>query len=77
MTFTRFIFLLSATALLGACVAPQPKGDNATRSKTFAVQGGSTFYVGEATFPVAAPPRFDGDGRTQEERDLEMIGRKN
>jgi hypothetical protein len=77
MIFTRFILLISATALLGACGSPANKGESPSRSKAYAVQGGSSFHVGEASFPIAAPPRFDGDGRTQEERDLETIGRKN
>jgi hypothetical protein len=77
MTFTRFFLLLSAAAFLGACVAPQAQGADAGRSKSNTVQDGATYQVGEASFPVAAPPRFDGDDRTQEERDLETIGRKN
>lgn len=77
MTFKRFFLFIFVTTLFGACVAPESKDANASRSKTFAVQDGSNFHVGEATFPIAAPPRFDGDDRTQQERDLETIGRKN
>jgi len=76
MIFLRFFVALVASALLGACVSPESKQDGAAVGNHNWVQKNSMTQVGEASFPIAAPPRFDADMRTQEERDLETIGRK-
>ena len=72
----RFFVALVTSALLGACVSPQSKLDGAAIDHHQRIQGKASNQAGGTSFPIAAPPRCDVDMRTQEERDLETIGRK-
>jgi hypothetical protein len=67
--------LLSSFLLLGllSCTSPATR-DGAAATMAASASGPSQPVA--ASFPVAPPPRFDADGRTQEERDLETIGRR-
>lgn len=63
-TITTLLLVLS----LGACASAEGARKPKDPAETARAQ-----YV---DFPVAEAPRFDGDGRSQLERDLETIGRE-
>ena len=76
MNFARTIILLAVPTSLGACVSPETNLDSRSIDHHNRIQGDINLQPHDASFPVAAPPRYDADDRTQQERDLEIIGRK-
>ncbi|MCP4092070.1 MAG: hypothetical protein GY747_01375 [Planctomycetes bacterium] len=79
MKLSRILILLLATATFGACgsVVPRECSACAEHAEWIAEDGEALSALGYAEFPQAEPPRYEHDERTQKERDLEAIGRKN
>ena len=83
MIVTRLFQILFIAFMAAACVAPQSRHDGGTRNsqqhsgdECSTSQSAAQQQSCKTDFLIAPVPRFDGDGRTQEEIDLETIGRK-
>ena len=78
MMFSRILILLLATFALGACGSLESRQCKACQEnmRRESEEAATLNALGYAGFPQAEAPRFDHDERTQEERDLELIGRR-
>ncbi|MGB0951974.1 MAG: hypothetical protein ACPG31_02000 [Planctomycetota bacterium] len=66
----KTLMMVILTLAMCSCTAPEARQGDAK------AQAVSKFEAADASFPIAAAPEFDADGSTQEERDLERIGRR-
>ncbi|MDP7061644.1 MAG: hypothetical protein QF489_01765 [Planctomycetota bacterium] len=76
---TQSLTLLLAVFTLGACGGLGTRGCEACREHAMEIgrESEALNALGYAEFPEAEPPHYEHDGRSQKERDLEVIGRKN
>ena len=77
--FSRILILLLAAVALGACGSFESRECDACleHMRQEREEAAILNELGYAAIPQAEAPRFDHDERSQEERDLETIGRKN
>lgn len=66
----KTLSMVILTLAMCSCTAPEARQSGAK------AQVNAPWQASEAAFPVAQAPQFEADERTQEERDLELIGRR-
>lgn len=79
MKFSRILILLLAAVALGACGSVESRECDACleHMRRESEEAARLSELGYVDIPQAEAPRYEHDERSQEERDLETIGRKN
>lgn len=79
MMFSRILILLLAGVALGACGSVESRECEACQEhmRHESEEAAMLSELGYVGIPQAEAPRFEHDERSQVQRDLETIGRKN